>query len=77
MNHQINECWVYVAMPKDADEGIPAVKLNDLVLPMVASDQKRVDELRKYAQEIANMDGITVQLRKFTGCELVETFRPE
>lgn len=64
--------WVFVATEPNGDEGIPAVLHGDIMMPLVAGDQARVDSLKLHAATIAASRGIEIELRKYTTYETVE-----
>lgn len=78
-NHLLKIDDLHVFISKDAvgNEGIPAVSLpNGMMLPMVCADQERVDALRSYAQDIAEMTGTEIKLVRFFNREEVEVIAP-
>jgi hypothetical protein len=76
---KIEELYAYVLADKDEnDEGVPAVRLGETVLPLMGADMERmVGRLREVAQSEANRTGKEIKLIKSTGIEVVETIRPE
>jgi hypothetical protein len=76
---KITELYAYVATDKDEnDEGVPAIRLGDTVLPLMGADMEHmVGRLREVAQSEANRTGKEIKLIKSTGIEVVETIRPE
>jgi hypothetical protein len=76
---KIEELYAYVLADKDEnDEGVPAVRLGDTILPLMGADMERmVGRLREVAQSEANRTGKEIKLIKSTGIEVVETIRPE
>lgn len=54
------------------DEGVVAVKVGDVWMPLVGADMKRVESLRPLAKEIAQTTGKRIVLAKFTVREDME-----
>lgn len=76
--HKITHLWAFVCADSDGDEGLPAVyqPQTGMMMPLVGSDLVRVDLLRQQAQMIADKSGQTIELRKFSVCEVIETITP-
>lgn len=76
---KITELYAYVIADKDEnDEGVPAVRVGDNVLPLMGADMERMrGRLHEVAQHEANRTGKTVKLIKSTGIEIIETIEPE
>lgn len=72
MSFKITEIYAFVAV-EDGDEGIPAMQIGPLTLPLVGADQTRVDEMRAIAQDIADATGRRMTLARFTMREDLET----
>lgn len=72
----IHELWAYVAVHADSDEGVIGASINGMVMPLVAADRTRLDELRPYAERAAAFAGKPVKLVRFTAREDVETIEP-
>lgn len=68
---RIDSVWLFVAVDSDGDEGLPAFAgAGGVVMPMVASDERRRDMLLEIARaEIAHgrLPGGHIEVRKFTG----------
>ncbi len=76
MNDKITEMYAFVVIDDgmgQGNEGIPALSLNGMAMPMVGADMARVDSLRKIAQEMT-LDHGRIELRKFTSMEVVEVY---
>lgn len=73
---KVVQLWAFVAMPEDRDHGIPAFKRNGALIPLVCSEERILDIFRPLAQEVAEKEGIKVELRKFNLEGVVETFEP-
>lgn len=75
---KITECYMFVACDTGPDdEGIAAfLNSNNMWLPLVGADKKRVDAMRGMAQRIANESGDVVRLIKFSVREELEVIEP-
>lgn len=74
---RITEVWAFVSVdPADGDEGVCSYQLGDVHWPMIAADHDRLESLRPMAEQLARASGLTIELRKYSTVELVETFRP-
>lgn len=62
--------------PADSTEGIPAfLGPGGMMMPMVAADMKRVEQLRPVAEEMARANGAKITLCRFevrTELEVIE-----
>lgn len=64
--------------PLDDAEGLVGFKMpTGDWMPMVGADEKRVEDLRGNAQEIANVTGKPITLVQFSVREDIETIKPE
>ena len=73
----INEMYAYIAVDGDGDEGVCAFWSEGSWYPMVGADQERTDALRDMAQSIANETDTTLELRRYSGVEMLETITPD
>ena len=63
---RINEIWVFVGIDEDGDEGVMATGFSDgTMLPLVAADAERRDQLEVIAKNIAKVKGGTYECRHF------------
>lgn len=71
---RIDSVWLFVAIDRDGDEGLPAFQgPGGIMIPMVASDERRRDILVKMAHEVVGLTmGSRIEVRKFTGDYVVE-----
>jgi hypothetical protein len=75
---KITSIHAYVAVdPEDGDEGIMAFSSGLGMLPMIAADKTRLDELRPTAEMLAKQGGIEVRLVRFDVCTVVEVLNPQ
>jgi hypothetical protein len=73
---QITELWAWVVTEADGGEGVPAIELDGVALPLVGADGERMKLLRPYAEQVAGR-GVPVKLMRFSGAEVVETLGPK
>lgn len=70
---KIESIHAYVAVdPEDGDEGIMAFGSALGMMPMIAADKHRLDELRPTAEAMAKQLGIEVRLVRFDQRTTVE-----
>lgn len=75
--HRIDEMWAWVQFdPVDGNEGIPAIDLGGLAMPMVGADLDMVMGHRDIALRIAKETGRKVELRRFREMTVLEVFEP-
>ena len=77
-NHLLAISEVFVFITKDAtgNEGIPAVQVGDMMMPMVCADIDRVESLRSFARQMAEDSGIEIKLVHFSERTELETIAP-
>jgi hypothetical protein len=73
--HIITELYAFIAT-EDLGEGIPAIQLNGMMMPLVGADAARVETLRKLAQQVADGTGRTLTLARFAVRENMATITP-
>jgi hypothetical protein len=73
--HIITELYAFIAT-EDLGEGIPAVQLSGMMMPLVGADAARVESLRHLAQQVADSSGRTLTLARFTVRENMATITP-
>lgn len=64
----------FIAKGSDNDEGVVAAKFGDTWLPLIAADEKRLEQLKPLAQKAAAEAGVAVQLVRFVRGQVVETY---
>lgn len=72
----ITEIWAYLAEHGDGDEGVLGVNIHGRMVPLIAADRRRLDELRPHAEMAAGHSGLPVKLVKFTNRIDVESIDP-
>jgi hypothetical protein len=74
---RIKSIWAFLVVdPKDENEGIISMTRDGLMMPLIASDRVRLDQLRPYAQRVADQIGRPVQLVEFVQRVELETIEP-
>jgi hypothetical protein len=76
MGFKIENLWAFVSVDEDGDEGLAAFMSDDVWMPMVAADEKRVESLRAIAQKLAESSDGKVALLRFAIREDIEVFEP-
>jgi|EndMetStandDraft_9_1072997.scaffolds.fasta_scaffold586985_2 hypothetical protein len=72
---RIDALWVFVS--EDATgEGVCAYMIGDTVVPMVAADERRLEQLVPAAQKLATLQGRRIKLLKLTAREEVRVIEP-
>jgi len=72
----IERLWAYVAVHDDGDEGIVGATVAGNLMPLVAADKARLDQLRPWAEAAARASDKAVRLVRFDRRTDVETIRP-
>jgi hypothetical protein len=73
--HIVTELYAFIAT-EDQGEGIPAVQLSGMMMPLVGADAARVESLRQLAQQVADNTGRTLTLARFAVRENMATITP-
>lgn len=63
---KITELFAFIAEDGPEDEGIVAMKVGDMMMPMVGADMERVESLREIAVHIGKIYNQKIILAKFT-----------
>lgn len=71
----IDQMWAYIAVG-NRGEGIAAMMDASGWIPLVGADEQRMNELRDYAQALADESGQQVTLARFSQREDVKVFEP-
>lgn len=74
MNFRIASLHAFVAVGEDGDEGVVAFMRGNTWIPLVASDNKRLEQLRPEAAAIARITGKTIRLVRFDQRHELEAF---
>lgn len=70
-DHMIENVWLFCSVD-EGGEGIIAADINGMLMPLIASDEKRLALIRVEAIKIAKTHGKKVVLKKFSSCEIIE-----
>jgi hypothetical protein len=73
--HDLLELYAFVARD-NSGEGLPAIQMGSLMMPLVAGDLERVESLREAAQLVADASGQTIMLCRFHHREVLEHITP-
>lgn len=73
---RIGAVHAFVLVGDDGEEGIPAMRVGDSMIPLVAADETRLRQLQPVAQSFADVLGTRVELVRFTIREHVEWIEP-
>jgi hypothetical protein len=68
--------YVFVHVHKNGGEGIVALQIPGMAMPMVCSTTRGLETLRLAAQKAAAESNKSIQLLRFTGRTVLETFEP-
>lgn len=63
----------FIAKGEDGDEGVVAARLGDTWFPLVAADDKRLEQLRPMAKRIAFETKARIELIRFVRGQVLET----
>ncbi len=69
---RITEIYAALCVGDDDEEGVPAVQLGPMALPLIAADERRLDWLRRAARDVVIEMGVRVEIVKFTTRETTE-----
>jgi len=73
---KITELYAYICTEDGGGEGVPAVRVGDMVLPLMGADATRMASLRDAAQDAANQTGRPIRLAVFRQMEVIEEIKP-
>ncbi len=74
---KIESVWMFIAVDKvKNEEGVIAAQNGNMLMPFVATDERRRDALRQKAAEISHESGMQVQLIRLTTREDLEIITP-
>ena len=71
----IDEVYLFVATDAEG-EGVPAIRLGDMAMPLFAADVARVESLKQAATQVARESGKAVKLVRFTQRQEIATIDP-
>jgi hypothetical protein len=67
---RIDSIWAFVSVdPQDGNEGVCAFNSGIHMMPMIAADPKRLEQLTPLAESLALRTGMTIKLVRFTARE--------
>lgn len=66
MTFRIKEVHAIIGIDEDDEEGIPAVWMDGVPVPLIASDRVRLDRMTDMAQVIADKTGKKFKIVKFS-----------
>lgn len=74
---RIRQLWAWTQVDVDDQEGIIGMLGPDRTwMPLIASDQVRLDDLRPYAERVARETGRPVRLRTFAATDEGKVWEP-
>lgn len=74
-NFKIEEVFLFIATDGN-QEGLPAMQMGNVLMPLVAADKKRLADLRVAAQKIADVSGKPIRLCRYSHREELEVISP-
>jgi hypothetical protein len=64
---QIDQIWMVVSVdPNDANEGVCAAIVGGVMMPLIAADPKRLDQIVSLATDVKRKTGMRLKLVKFS-----------
>ena len=73
---RIDAIWAALSID-DGGEGVCAIPMDGMTLPLIAADKRRLSILRPAAQIVSTMFNKPVRIAKFTKREDMEIFQPK
>lgn len=73
---RIDEVFAFVAVDTDGTEGVPAVGIGKMVMPLMGADTARMDSMMASAQEVTDKLGKQVELVVYRQREHVRWLEP-
>ena len=73
---EIKEMYAFIAEDEEG-EGLAAFLRDDIWMPLVGADAARVDNLRIFAQTVADQSGRRITLARFTVRTDLEVIEPK
>jgi hypothetical protein len=73
---KILSLYAYIVVDDDNTEGVPAVNLHGVAMPLVGADLAAMTALRPMAQTVADQTGRNVQLAHFSVRTNGEVLKP-
>lgn len=76
--HRVESIWVFVSVGEDGDEGVVAAPFGGMgLMPLVASDETRLNLLIPIAEKIATQTNTTIKLIRLGTREELRTIEPK
>jgi hypothetical protein len=64
---QIDQLWLVVSVDaNDANEGVCAAMVNGVMMPLIAADEKRLDQIKTLALAVKRKTGMKLKLIRFS-----------
>lgn len=76
MSFRITSLTAFTQIGLDDEEGLIGMASGDMWVPLVAADERRLEQLRPFAQAVANATGRPVRMRRFETVVEVDTLEP-
>lgn len=75
---RVTKLWAFLVVGPDGEEGVPAIATGDTRewMPLIAADAARLGDLLKLAREIAESQGIELQLAEFSVRKDLDIIKP-
>ncbi len=74
---KIETLYAFIAQDGTGHEGLPAMHVGDAWMPLIAADEKRLDQLREIAQVLADGAQDKIVLCKFERRVELEVISPQ
>lgn len=71
--HKIERLYAWITTDATGEDGIPAMNLGGVPMPMIGSDKARIESLRPHAEALALVEGYPIRLVEFTTMVVLET----
>ncbi len=63
--HRIEYLYAFVMADIDGDEGLPAVQVGQMMMPLIGTDEARLAELHKLAVGLSVLSDQPIELREY------------
>lgn len=73
---KVNEIYAYISFDSDGNEGVCAFMSGNTMLPMIAADPARLEQLEPIAKKLARLSPHPIELIKFSAREKVRQIEP-
>lgn len=68
----IEKIYAYVSIDNDGNEGIPAIKIGNDILPLVGADLDRMKSFKEYIFKLVESTGRSARLVEFSHRKIIE-----